>query len=314
MDLTGLEAQLPARHRGTALHFRARATGAVFLLFAILAISACSALEIVSAISPSGHYVYSSDESYGPASRQVIDVYTPVEMKNDAPLVIFFYGNGWKIAARENYEFVASSLTRAGMMVMIPDYRGFPDVMFPEFVMDAAQAVAWATEQAREPGGQKSRQNIYLMGHSAGAHIAALLVTDDRYLDAAGVEKEAIAGFIGLSGAYDFLPIESGYLLDAFPAETRQRSQPIRFVDADTPTTLLIHGADDDVVEPGNSRRFAQRLESFGVSVRLLIYEGKGHAVVAAALAPTFEFIANTLDDTVDFIRSRESAKAAVDP
>jgi acetyl esterase/lipase len=185
--------------------------------------------------------------------------------------------------------------------VAIPDYRVYPDVRFPAFVDDAARAVARVLE--REGRGRA----VYLAGHSAGAHIAALLANDPRYLERAGVDAARIDGFVGLSGPYDFLPIESGYLLEVFPEATRVESQPIRFAGSRSPATLLIHGADDGVVEPGNSERLAGRLEAAGVPVQLRIYDGAGHVAVAAALAPRLQFVADTLDDVASWIQAREA-------
>lgn len=110
----------------------------------------------------------------------------------------------------EDYEFVASSLIEAGYAVIIPDYRLFPEVVFPVFVED-------------------------------GAHIASLLSTDQRFLAEYGIHLDSLQGFIGLSGPYDFLPIESGYLLDVFPNDQREASQPVNFVTAAAPPSLLIH-------------------------------------------------------------------------
>jgi acetyl esterase/lipase len=214
---------------------------------------------------------------------------------------VYFYGGGWNDGSKEEFEFVASSLTRAGLVVAIPDYRLFPHVTFPAFVEDGAEAVAWAMANADRFGADPSR--LYLMGHSAGAQIAALIALDQRYLAAAGVPSPQIAGLIGLSGPYDFLPINEGYLLDLFPEETREASQAINFASADAPPTLLIHGGDDDIVEEGNSQRLAARLRSFGVTVSLKRYDGVGHGRVVVALAPPLDFIAATLDDCIAFIQ-----------
>jgi acetyl esterase/lipase len=242
----------------------------------------CSPLTMLSAVSPSGHYDRIEDLRYGNGERQTVDIYQPRDAVPGAPFVVYFYGGGWNDGSKEEFEFVASSLTRAGLVVAIPDYRLFPHV-------------------ADRFGADPSR--LYLMGHSAGAQIAALIALDQRYLAAAGVPSPQIAGLIGLSGPYDFLPINEGYLLDLFPEETREASQAINFASADAPPTLLIHGGDDDIVEEGNSQRLAARLRSFGVTVSLKRYDGVGHGRVVVALAPPLDFIAATLDDCIAFIQ-----------
>ncbi len=259
----------------------------------------CSPLETLNAVSPSGHYERTSGIPYGTAPEQRLDVYRPDEADDRAPVVIFFYGGGWREGAREDFEFVASSLTESGMVVVIPDYRLYPDVQFPTFVEDGAAATAWVFDNLERLGSAPDR--VFLMGHSAGAHVAALLALDERYLDDAGVDG-ALRGWIGLSGPYDFLPLESGYLLDVFPEVSREASQPINYVSPGDPAALLIHGGDDTTVEPGNTGRLAARLRESDVDVTVEIYEDLGHAALAASLAPPLDFIAATLEESRRFI------------
>lgn len=270
----------------------------------MMMLTACGALQLMSDTSPSGHFQKTSDIRYGPAERNLLDLYEPIDVADDAPLVVFFYGGGWRDGKREEYAFVASALTEAGFRVVIPDYRLFPDVTFPTFMEDAAKVVSWALKQGTSD--EIRNAGLYLAGHSAGAHIAALLATDERYLDAVSVPSGALFALIGLSGPYDFLPIEQGYLIDVFPASSREDSQPINFVSSTTPPTLLIHGMDDELVKPGNSQRFAAALREAGVPVTEKYYEGTGHAAVAIAMAPRLDFVATTLEDTISFINQRE--------
>jgi len=271
----------------------------ILLLLGALLCSGCGALTIVNTLSPSGHYAVQSGQAYGDEPRQQLDVYRPDVVAPDAPVVMFFYGNGWREAARADFEFVAAALTQAGYIVVIPDYRGHPDAMFPRFVEDGAAAVDWTASHV--DGVRDGRRRLFLAGHSAGAHIAALLVFDRRYLDELE-DPPPIAGFIGLSGPYDFLPLEEGYLQDVFPEPLRERSQPINFVSADAPPTLLIHGADDQRVVPGNSVHLLQALRTHDVPATLEIYPDTGHARVVAALAPPLEFLAETFGHIVEFI------------
>ncbi|MFU8896553.1 MAG: alpha/beta hydrolase [Gammaproteobacteria bacterium] len=288
----------PGRGETTA----ARATRAARALLALLAAAlttGCSATTLVNVLSPSGHYSHEAGLAYGDESRQRLDVYRPVEAAADAPVVIFFYGNGWRPAERADFEFVAAALTAAGIIVVIPDYRAYPEVSFPAFVEDGAQAVAWTA--ANIAGVADGRRGLFLMGHSAGAQIAALLAMDPRYLDGVA-PSPPVAGFIGLSGPYDFLPLEPGYMEEVFPAETRALSQPIEFVSAQAPPTLLIHGTGDRRVLPEHSRRLAAGLAAHDVPVTLKMYENSGHARVVAALAPPLQFIDATLADSIAFI------------
>jgi acetyl esterase/lipase len=271
----------------------------VLVVVAAALVAGCRPVTVVNVLSPSTHYERLADNAYGSAPRQVVDVYRPVDEAADAPVVVFFYGRGWREAAKADFEFVAAALTRAGFVVLIPDYRAYPEVVFPAFVEDGASAVAWAAENI--PGVANGERRLFLMGHSAGAQIAALLAFDERYLGAA---PPPIAGFIGLSGPYDFLPLEPGYMEKVFPEDTRPLSQPIEFVSARAPRTLLIHGTSDRRVLPEHSQRLANRLEAEGVPVTLKFYDGTGHIRVVAALAPPLQFIADTMADAIAFIES----------
>jgi acetyl esterase/lipase len=277
-------------------------TRIAIILAAATLIAGCRPTTAINALSPSSHYVKQASQAYGADPRQQLDAYWPTPAADDAPVVVFFYGNGWREAARADFEFVASALASEGIIVLIPDYRAHPQVTFPAFVEDGAATVRWAMDNI--PGVAHGTRPLYLMGHSAGAQIAALLVLDARYLAAAADRPPPLAGFIGLSGPYDFLPLEEGYLQQVFPEETRPQSQPIEFVSADAPPTLLVHGTADRRVLPEHSRRLARRLEEHGVPVTLRMYDGTGHVRVVAALAPPLQFIADTLDDVTAFIHA----------
>ncbi|MEL6868345.1 MAG: alpha/beta hydrolase [Pseudomonadota bacterium] len=270
-------------------------------------LAGCSPIHLVNTLSPSSHYQMASSVAYGSDQRQTLDVYVPTQVALPAPVVVFFYGGGWEDGKKRDYEFVASSLTDAGYVVVVPDYRLYPDVVFPAFVEDGAAAIAWTMRNVKLYGGDATQ--LFLMGHSAGAHIAAMLSADPQYLAAQQIDVQRLSGLIGLSGPYDFLPLnEDSYLAELFPAATRDASQPINFASAAMPPTLLIHGTGDDVVEVGNSERFAARLTEVGADVTLKRYDGVGHAAVAAALSPPLDFTNSTLEDSRAFLDANSSS------
>jgi acetyl esterase/lipase len=272
------------------------------LIMVVTTISACSPLAVLNVLSPSRHYERQRDVAYGDDSRQRLDLYLPSPIPDRAPLVVFFYGGGWTSGAKQDYEFVAASLTEAGLIVAIPDYRLFPDVRFPVFVEDGALAVASSLAYLSNNGTKPS--GMYLMGHSAGAHIAAMLAMNEEYLAAHSIETGILDGFIGLSGPYDFLPIEGGYLEEVFPNSNRAASQPINFVSEAAPRTLLIHGSDDTTVNVLNSQKLAAALRERAVDVTLKTYEGVGHIKVMLGLARPLDFTTSTLEDSRAFIFS----------
>ncbi len=227
-----------------------------------------------------------------PASGSVPDGEAPAT-------IVFFYGGGWEDGSREKYRFAASQLTDLGYIVVLPDYRKYPEVVFPEFIEDAAEAVSWVSREIGNYGGDPD--NIWLAGHSAGAQIAALLHYDESWLSRDASQMKP-CGLIGLSGPYDFLPITGATLKLIFPESLRDASQPINYVDGTEQPALLIHGAGDTIVLPRNSESLADKINATGGNARLILYPDENHAAVVLALAKPFRFLAPVVTDIHQFV------------
>jgi acetyl esterase/lipase len=228
------------------------------------------------------------------------DAYVPNKATH-APVVVFFYGGSWERGKRRWYRYVGHALANHGVVVLIPDYRKFPDVHFPAFMHDAANAVAWAHEHAAEFGGDPKR--LFVMGHSAGGQIAALLAADKRYLNAVGLKPRDLAGMIGLAGAYAFLPfVEDEPEIFGDTAQGRYDSQPINFIDGDEPPMLLLQGTDDDDVPPNNAESMTERAHAMSGVAQLKLYPGVGHSSLVLAFARERTASAPVLADTLAFI------------
>ena len=163
--------------------------------------------------------------AYGEGARRTLDVYRP-SAAAAAPVVVFFYGGSWQSGHKEMYLFVAAALARRGYVIVVPDYRVYPEVRYPDFLDDGARAVRWAKDNAARFGGDP--QKLFVMGHSAGAYIAAMLALDGRWLQKVDLAPDRdIAGLIGISGPYDFLPLSDGTLKTIFGGAMIRR--PSRF-------------------------------------------------------------------------------------
>lgn len=264
-------------------------------------LSACSGHFWINTLVPRWGYDRHTDIAYGQQARQKLDVYTPSESAAGHPVVVFFYGGSWQTGDKEGYRFVGQALASRGITAVLPDYRLYPDVSFPAFVEDGAAAVAWTRRHIAEYGGGACQ--IFVAGHSAGAHIAGLLATNDDYLTKAGASIADLSGFIGLSGPYDFLPIEDPTLQKIFAPKSRwPDTQPIHFVDGDEPPMLLLHGGADQTVLPENTKRLAQKVKSVSGSVKTKIYPGIDHVMLIAPLATTLRFKGDQLDQIAAFI------------
>ena len=278
---------------------------------AALATGACSKLAFVAANVPAAFGSFDRREgvAYGPDRRQTLDVYVPGgQAPRPRPMVVFFYGGRWESGDKDEYKFVGAALSSLGYVAVLPNYRLYPTVKMPGFMEDAARAVRWAFEQAGPLGVDPG--SVHLMGHSAGAHMAALVTLDRRYLAAAGGgPAPRIAGLIGLSGPYDFLPLTDPDLEDMFgPPARYPDSQPIDFVRPDAPPALLVQGLGDRVVAPKNSVNLAAALRAQGVPVTLKLYPKLAHADTVAALSIPARGRAPTLADIETFVSRRPSS------
>lgn len=275
---------------------------AVLLALPFLRGCSNSALFIANTLAAMDDYEVARDIRYGEATDEVLDVYQPAGA-DKRPVVVFFYGGCWGACmdyTRESYEFVAQAFTSQGYVVVVPDYQHYPDTRYAGIMQSAASTARWVKNNIAEYGGDPER--VLLSGHSAGAHMAAMLIMDEQWL--VDKEREAFSGFIGFAGPYDFLPLTEDYQYELFgPEENYPASQPINFVDGNEPPMLLLHGTDDTKVRPKNTRNLAIRLLENNSPVLSYIYEGIGHADMIASLARPLRDRKPVMEDINNFLQ-----------
>ena len=259
-----------------------------------ISVAACSSgLHLVNLTVPSGSYSLTAAVPYGALPRQKLDLYRPDTTTagpsvGKKPVVVFFYGGSWKNGERGQYRFIGEALTRRGFLVVVPDYRLYPEVRFPVFMEDAARSVRWTRDNIAGFGGDPSR--IFIAGHSAGAHIASLLAVDSRYLATENLDRNTLCGVIGLAGPYAFDPLEYRSTRAVFAGlEDRDEARPIANLTGSAPPFLLFHGADDTTVLPLNTQRFAEALERQRTAVVTERIPDTGHIGLLLAMARPFE-------------------------
>jgi acetyl esterase/lipase len=235
---------------------------------------------------------------------QTLDVWMPTAKANaPRPVLIFYYGGGWAKGSAADYGWVARAFASKGFVVVVPDYRKVPQVRFPAFVQDAAEAVRWTEDNIARFGGDPGR--IAVSGHSAGGYIAAMLALDPRWLAGAGATPNAIKAAVGMSGPYDFYPF-TGAAVAAFGTWPKSdETQPINYVRKDAPPMLLVTGTEDTTVRPKNARNLTARLNAVGAQIQEKEYAGLGHEDVAMALSLLFRGKAPVLDDSAAFLAAR---------
>lgn len=283
----------------------------VLLLAPLLLMSACTQAAFTAANLPT-HLIEMAiehDRVYGPESSQKLDIYVSANPKNKLmDVIVFFYGGRWTYGAKEDYRFVAATFVKEGFVVVIPDYRKYPQVRFPVFVEDGAKALAWVSDHIDEWHGNPAR--IHVIGHSAGAHIGALLAADPHYLADKGKHRSlVIHDFAGLAGPYAFTPDEPD-LEDMFGPPTNYPNMQVpTFIDGTQPPMLLLYGDKDRVVKYANLQKLEQRIMQRGGCVRSRIYPDTDHTDLIGALSWWNRQRAPVVDDIAKFFDSCHSVR-----
>lgn len=268
-----------------------------------------SQLSVFNAVIPydDGSERVAEGVAYGPEARHRLDIYRP-DAAEDAPILFFIYGGSWNSGARADYAFVGRAFAARGFLTVIADYRLVPEVRYPDFVRDGARALAWIKSEAKRFGGDTDR--IFLLGHSAGAYNAMMLVLEPGFLTEVGLSPQTVTAAAGLSGPYDFLPLARDSTRAAFAqAADLEKTQPVHLVRAGAPPILLATGADDSLVGRKNIQNLTARLKDAGIRHRSIVYPGVDHAGTLLAISRPFRGRAPVIQDVVAFFEERLAAR-----
>lgn len=272
-----------------------RAFSTTLCTLAAAALAACSPIKVIDRLVPTDTYRFQGGIAYGPAPRQLLDVYQPPPTTAPAPgarpLVVFFFGGTWTTGDRASFRFVGEALASRGAVVAIPDYGLSPTFTYPVFVRDSALAVKWALDNAARLGADPKQ--VYVMGHSSGGYNAAMVALDGRWLGELGASPKQLAGWIGLAGPYDFLPIGDPQAQAAFNwPDTPRDSQPLAHVTPAAPRALLMAASKDNLVYPDrNTGQMAAALRAAGVPVQVRMYDNLSHVTLIGAFAKPVQWL-----------------------
>ena len=203
-------------------------------LIILVFFSSCTSLSVsyVNVLAKLGEYKTIQDLPYTKENNKTLDIYIPknASKKDPSAVIVFFYGGCWGECIslyKADYLFVADALTSKGYVVVIADYRMSPEVNYAQIINDAQMVVEWTHAHIQLYFGDK--ENLFIMGHSSGAHLAIMLSLNENYLNVS--TRKSIKGGIGLAGPYDFLPYTEAYLPHVFGDEKDAAySQPINYV------------------------------------------------------------------------------------
>jgi len=281
----------------------------LLLFFLILLTTSCTdtALLFINSLAKFGSYTSHLNVNYNKQTQTPLDIYLPDNVSDlnqqTLPTVVFFYGGCWGACSdldKTDYQFIAQTLTSNNMIAVIVDYRKYPEVLFPDIIKDAALSVEWVSKNISSYQGNP--QNIYLMGHSAGAHLASMLTYNKAYLT--NKTYKSIKGFIGLAGAYDFLPFDEPYQPALFAPLTKPAdSQTINFVEGNEPPALLLYGNTDKRVKRRNIISLTKMIKDKNGKVETHFYDDINHTGILSALSIPFRASKPILNDILKFIK-----------
>jgi acetyl esterase/lipase len=233
---------------------------------------------------------------------QSLDVYSPPEGK-DHPVIVWIHGGGWSKGDKASLQQKPQAFVDKGFVLVSVNYRLVPAVTVKDIMADLAQSVRWVRDHAAEHRGDPN--SLIIMGHSAGAHLAALLCTDDRYLKAAGAPMTSLKGCVPLDvSAYDIPKrihdVDDG-ISNTFKTifgteEAAQREvSPVHHIakNKHIPSFLILHVASRDDTK-AQAHWLAGKLTEANIAAHVVAAEGKTHGTISSDLGgaddpPTLE-------------------------
>ncbi len=274
------------------------------LLVAGLCLMSCSSVSVLNTITPSGSYSLAKDISYAEGVRLALDIYTPDTPKADAPIVVFIHGGSWDSGNKKMYKFIGEAFASEGFTTVIPNYRLYPQVVYPEFVKDTAAATAFIAKRYLDTP-------IIVIGHSAGAYNAVMATLDPQYLKAQGVDVcKRIAGTVGLAGPYGAFPMTDEPYITIFPNKHMGDDAPVQRKLGKTPPMFLPIGDKDTTVSDRHSRELTNKITARGGKAEFKLYPGLSHTDMAKVLSKYFDDDSTLKADILAFIVTNSTVKS----
>jgi acetyl esterase/lipase len=223
--------------------------------------------------------------------RQTLDVYAPAEGKL-RPIVFWIHGGGWQRGDKSEVQAKPRAFVDRGFVFVSTNYRFVPNVTIQRMAGDIARAIRWTRDHAREFGGDPD--TFLVMGHSAGAQLAALVSLDPRHLEAAGLSPSIIKGCVPVDGDTYDVPLQiatveqrrkDAYRFKFGDEASQKELSPVTHVvkERAAPPVLILHvaGHPETTLQ---SDRLAKALRDAGHSARAHPAEGKDHGSIDADL------------------------------
>lgn len=209
-------------------------------------------------------------------TKHKLDLFLPKGAK-DFPVLFFVHGGAWTVGDRKQYGLIGKVFARNGIGTAVISYRLSPGVKHPAHIEDVARAFAWTHRHIGEYGGRPDR--IFVSGQSAGGHLAALLATDEKYLQAHGLTLKDIRGAIPISGIYSFRSGELRPIIGSGAAAADSAS-PLKHASGDEPPFMILYADNDMPRCDVMSERMAAALKSKNIEVDCLEVPNRNHLTI----------------------------------
>lgn len=258
----------------------------------------CQPVDLLNTITPGGSFSRLKDVSYGELSRQTLDIYKAEKPRAGSPVLVFVHGGSWDSGSKDIYKFLAEGFTSEGFDVVVPDYRLYPEVKNPEFIIDNAKAVAYAAEQFPD-------RSIVMMGHSAGAYNVLMLGLQPDYLKSQSVNIcETVSGIVALAAPVGIIPLTEEPLITIFPDRFEGQDAVLNNTSTPVPALFLGHGQKDKTVYPQNSTQLGEKITARGGKAEVEIYEGLNHTDMVKVMSRHFDGDTTLKSDIVRFVEN----------
>lgn len=208
--------------------------------------------------------------------KNKLDLYLPKNHK-DFPVLFFVHGGTWKSGDKKLYFRLGDIFARNGIGTVIISYRLSPQVKHPGHIEDVARAFGWTCRNIAARGGRADQ--IFVCGHSAGGHLAALLACDESYLQAEKLSTRNIKGVIPMSGVYTIAP---GRLSSAFgdDKEICRKASPVEHVHGNLPPFLILYADNDFPTLDVMAEKMCSKLQSAKVDAQILKQTKRDHYTI----------------------------------
>ncbi len=226
------------------------------------------------------------DITYSKEQHLMLNVYSP-KKKTVKPksVLVFMHGGNWTNGTKALYKFFGRGMAKKGVVGVVIDYRKYPNATYGEITMDAAQAVKWVNENIRAYGGDPNK--IFVSGHSAGAHLAALISTDNSYFDSLKMSNPVKGAILidpfGLD-MYTYLKKEEKYNYDKYRTlfskdpEQWKAGSPVHHLHQGMPRFLLFAGKKTYPNIINESNAFLNEVKKYQQDAQLIMVPRKRHA------------------------------------